>query len=294
MLLTLPKFDCLSCKTVEEACDLLSKYKGDAQVLAGGTDLLVKMKHRKIVPAYLVNIKKIPDLNYIRYDEAEGLRIGALTTIQTLRNTPLVVKRFPVLGQAAGVLGTAHVRNLATLGGNLCNASPASECAPPLLALEARARIAGPNGERTVPLEKFFVGPSRSVLQIDEILTEIQIPDLPANAVGVHLKHGTRRVDVAIVSVSVVMVMEGDTCKDIRIALGAVGPIPFRARKAESILRGQKLNGGWEDFVTKITQVASEESVPITDIRGPADFRRQVVKSLLRQGMDSAIALSRM
>ena len=147
--------------------------------------------------------------------------------------------------------------------------------------------------ERVVPLEEFFIGPSKSALEGDEVLTEIQVPNLPANAVGVHLKHGTRRVDVAIVNLSVVMVMEGSLCKDIRIALGAVGPTPFRARKAEDILRGQKLNGGLEDFVTRMAQVASEESAPITDIRGSADFRRQVVRSLLSQGIECAIAQSR-
>ncbi len=293
MLLGLPKFEYVSCKTIEEACSFLFKFEGRAQVLAGGTDLLVKMKHRRMLPGYLVNIKGIPDLNTIRYDEHEGLRVGALTTIQTIRNSPLVVKKFPVLSLAAGVLGTAHVRNLATLGGNLCNASPASECAPPLLALEASAKIVGSKGERTVPMETFFVGPGKSVLKSDEVVTEIQVPNLPAHAGGVHLKHSTRRVDVAIVAVSVVAAMEGETCQDIRIALGAVGPTPFRARKAETILKGQKFKGGPADFIARAAQAASDESFPIDDIRGPADYRKQVVKSLVKQGIECAIAQAR-
>ena len=293
MLLGLPKFEYVSCKTLEEACSLLLKHKGESAVLAGGTDLLVKMKHRKLLPDYLVNIKRIPDLSDIRYDDLQGVRIGALTTIQTIRNSSLIMKKFSVLNQASGILGTPHVRNLATLGGNVCNASPASECAPPLLTLEARARIVGTNGERTVSLEEFFVGPGQSALRSDEILTEIQIPNLPPRAVGIHLKHSTRRVDVAIANVSVVMVIEGNTCQDIRIALGAVGPVAFRGKKTEAILRGQRLDRGLDALTEQAAQQASDESFPIDDIRGPAAYRKQVVKSLVRQGIERAIARAR-
>jgi CO/xanthine dehydrogenase FAD-binding subunit len=293
MLLGLPKFEYVSCKTLEEACSLLLKHEGESAVLAGGTDLLVKMKHRKLLPRYLVNIKRIPDLGDIRYDDLQGVRIGALTTIQTIRNSALIMKKFSVLNQASGILGTPHVRNLATLGGNICNASPASECAPPLLTLEARARIVGTSGERTVPLEELFVGPSQNALRSGEILTEIQIPSLPPRAVGVHLKHSTRRVDVAIANVSVVIMIEGNTCQDIRIALGAVGPVPFRGKKTEAVLRGQRLDKGFDALLEHAAQQASDESFPIDDIRGPAAYRKQVVKSLVRQGIERAIAQAR-
>jgi CO/xanthine dehydrogenase FAD-binding subunit len=293
MLLGLPKFEYVSCKTLEEACSLLLKHEGESAVLAGGTDLLVKMKHRKLLPRYLVNIKRIPDLGDIRYDDLQGVRIGALTTIQTIRNSALIMKKFSVLNQASGILGTPHVRNLATLGGNICNASPASECAPPLLTLEARARIVGTSGERTVPLEELFVGPSQNALRSGEILTEIQIPSLPPRAVGVHLKHSTRRVDVAIANVSVVIMIEGNTCPDIRIALGAVGPVPFRGKKTEAVLRGQRLDKGFDALLEHAAQQASDESFPIDDIRGPAAYRKQVVKSLVRQGIERAIAQAR-
>ncbi len=293
MLLGLPMFDHIFCKTIEEACSFLAKYQGEAQVLAGGTDLLVKMKHKKILPAYLINIKRIPDLNYIHYDDLAGVRIGALTTIQTIRNSPLIMKKFSVLSQAAGVLGTAHVRNLATLGGNLCNASPASECASPLLTLEARAKIVGAAGERTVPLEAFFLRPGKSVLQCDELLTEIQIPNLPPHTEGVHIKYGTRRSDVAIVGVSVVIALDGDKCRDVKIALGSVGPTPFRAKKAENVLRGQKLGGVVEDLLAQVAQTAADESFPIDDLRGSADYRRQLVMSLVRQGIERALAQAR-
>lgn len=294
MLLGLPKFDYVSCQTVEEACSYLAKFKAEAQVLAGGTDLLVKMKHRKILPGYLINIKKIPELNFIHYDDLKGLRIGALTTIQTIRNSPLIMKKFAVLSQAAKILGTAHVRNLATLGGNLCNASPASECASPLLALQASAKIMGTEGERAVPMEAFFVGPGKSVLRQDEILAEIQISNLPPHTEGVHLKYSTRRVDVAIVGMSVIMTLDGETCQDVRIALGAVGPTPFRAKKSENILKGQKLKGNLESLIAKVALTASDESFPIDDIRGRADYRKELVNSLVRQGIERSIAQARL
>ena len=293
MLLGLPKFDHIFCHTTDEACSFLARHQGEAMVLAGGTDLLVKMKHKKMLPAYLLNIKRIPDLSYINYDEQTGVRIGALTTIQALRNSPLIKKKFSVLNQAAGVLGTAHVRNLATLGGNLCNASPASECAAPLLTLEARAKIVGAAGERIVPLESFFLKPGQSVLAGDEILTEIQIPNLPPHTEGVHIKYGTRRVDVAIVGMSMVIVFDGDQCRDVKIALASVGPTPFRAKKAEDVLRGQKIGGVVEDLMERVARTAADESFPISDLRGSADYRRDLVMNLVRQGMERALAQTR-
>jgi carbon-monoxide dehydrogenase medium subunit len=194
MLLGLPNFKFLSCNTVEEACTLLSTLDGEAQVFAGGTDLLVKMKHRKITPRKLSQYQKNSNLDYIHYDEKDGLRIGALATVESLTNSSVVMKKFPVLGEAASVLGTPHIRALATLGGNLCNASPAAECAPALVVMGAKVKIAGPKGERVVPLESFFKGPGKTAIKPGEILTEIQVPGLPPRTSGVHLKYGSRRV----------------------------------------------------------------------------------------------------
>ena len=291
MLLTLPEFDYFSCGTIEEACSLLAAHKGEARVLAGGTDLLIKMKHKKIAPRYLINIKRVPDLNYIRHDEREGLRIGALTTIHAIVNSPLIKKKFSVLNCAASVLGTRQVRNLATLGGNLCNSSPAAECAPALLTLEANVKIEGPGGKRSLPVEEFFLGPDRNALADDEILTEIQVPDTPMHTGGVYIKHSTRRIDVSIVGVAVVVACDDQVCRDIKIALGSVGPKPFRARKAENVLKGQKLSG---EILKKAAQVASEESFPIDDIRGYADYRKKMVETLVKEGIEKAIGETRL
>lgn len=290
MLMTLPKFDYFSCKTVKEACSLLSTYKDEGKILAGGTDLLIQMKHKKTTPRYLINIKRVPDLNYIRHDEREGLRIGALTTIQALRNSPLIWKRFTVLSESAAVLGTRQVRNLATVGGNVCNASPAAECAPALISLDARAKIVGLHGERTIPMGEFFISPGVSALQGDEILTEIQVPNVPIGTRGVYLKHSTRRIDVAIVGVAVVITLDGQVCQDIKLALGSVGPTPFRAKKAEDLLRGKKLTA---EMPEKAGHVASEESFPIDDMRGKADYRKEVVETLVKEGIERVIAGAR-
>ncbi|MDY7035279.1 MAG: xanthine dehydrogenase family protein subunit M [Thermodesulfobacteriota bacterium] len=286
MLMTLPEFEYFSCRTIQEACSLLSIHQREARLLAGGTDLLIKMKHKKMMPGILIDIKRVPDLSYIHHDEQEGLRIGALTTIQSIKNSPLIKKRFSVLNQAASVLGTRHVRNIATLGGNLSNSSPAAECAPALLALDAMTRITGPQGERTIALKHFLKGPDRNALDGDVILTEILVPDIPDKTKGIYIKHSTRRIDVAIVGVAVIIILEGEVCRDIRIALGAVGPTPFRSIKAEDIIKGKKLS---EKRLNNAARVASEESFPINDIRGQADYRKEMVETLVREGLEKAI-----
>lgn len=286
MLMTLPKFEYFSCVTLDEACSLLSKYQGEAKVLAGGTDLLIKMKHKRVVPRYLVNIKRVPDLSYISHDEGEGLRIGALTTIQAIRNSPLIKKKFPVLHEAASVLGTRQVRNLATIGGNLCNASPAAECAPALLTLGAHLHVTGPKGERTIAIENFFEGPDKHVLQEDEILREIWVPDLPAHTGGSYIKHSTRRIDVTIVGVAALVTLDGETTRDVKLALNSVGPTPFRSMQAEKVLKGQRPT---EEMLEKAAQAASEECFPIDDIRGQADYRKKMVETLVKEGIEKAI-----
>jgi carbon-monoxide dehydrogenase medium subunit len=290
MLMGLPKFEYLNCETVEEACALLAKYEGRAKVFSGGTDLIVKMKHKEVTPGYLVNIKKIEGLTYVREEENGDVAIGALTSIQAVKNSPLIKKRMSVLHDASSVLGTRQVRNLATLGGNLCNASPAAECAPALLVLDAEVRVQREKSERWTGLDYFFTGPGTTNLGQDEILTEIKIPRPPAYGGGVYLKHSTRRIDIAMVGVAAFVVMDNTTYSDIRIALGAVGPIPFRARKAEKMLLGKEAG---KRILLEAARVASEESIPIDDIRGQGDYRKEMVETLVQQAVQGAQARSK-
>jgi len=287
----LPRFEYFAPKTVEDTCSLLSEYKGEAQILAGGTDLLVKMKNRKVIPPYLINIKNVPDLDYICYNEEEGLHIGALATLEAIKTSAMVRERFGILAQAAGRVGSVSIRNQGTIGGNVCNAAPSAETAPALIALAGKARIVGSVGERIVTLEDLFTGPGETVLQIDDILTEIQIPAQPSRNGGVYLKYSLRQMDIAIVGVAVVVRLDGEVCADIRIVLGAVASTPIRASNAEAIIRGQEPH---KELMETASEVAARESHPIDDIRSSAEQRRKIVSMFTSQAIEQAVEQARL
>lgn len=282
------RFNYLEPATVEEAVSLLSKYDGKARAIAGGTDLLVQIRGKTIKPEYVVDIGYIPGLDYINYDEKQGLSIGALATIRAIEKSDKLCRIYPVISQAAGLLGSVAIRNVATIGGNLCNAAPSADTAPPLIGLSARARIIGPGGERLVSLEDFFTGPGETVLKAGELLLEIQVPVPPPGTRGVYLKHGRSAVDLATVGVAVVMALEsGGVCRDVKIVLGAVAPTPMRAKKAEGVLRGKKVEPA---LVEEAAQVASGEAQPITDVRASAEYRKEMVKVFTRRAIGQITA----
>ena len=281
----LPRFDYLAPKTVAEALSLLSQYQGKAKVTAGGTDLVPKLKRREIeTPAYIIDLKGIPGLDYIRYDETDGLRFGALTTIRAIETSPVIKEKFTVLAQAASSIGSVQVRNRGTVAGNICNAVPSADTAPALLTLQARLKIVSHKGERTVDIGNFFTGPNETILTNEELLEEIMVPHLPPNSRGIYLKLSPRRsMDLAIVGVAVVLISEDAICKDVRIALGAVAPTPMRAKKAERFLTGQKFSDG---LVNSAAQIVSEESRPIDDHRASAEYRREMVRVLTKRALN--------
>ena len=282
----LPEFEQLWPKSAQEASAMLSTNGKEAKIVAGGTDLLVKMKHRRELPRYLVNIKRIPDLNYIKYDDKNGLSIGALATIEALKNSIEVRRVFPILHQAAAYMATVEIRNRATAVGNICNGSPSAETAPALIALGAKVRIINQDDERIVPVEDFFIGPGRTVMRLGDVVTEVQIQIPPSGNGGAYDKHSLRRMDVAVVGVATTVVMNGDMCSDLRIVLSAVAPIPIRAKKAEDVLRGMVPTS---ELIDKSAWMAAEESCPITDIRGTAEFRRNMVGVLARKVITQAL-----
>ena len=272
------KFEYLEPKTMEEAVSLLSRHKEAAKVIAGGTDLLIQLKKGEVLPRYIINMKCIPNQDIITYDEKEGLRIGALATIHSIEVSPVICQKFSVLAQAAGELGTLQIRSCATIGGNLCNAAPSAETAPALLVLGARVKIVGAGGGRTVPIENFFTGPGQTVLHPDEILSEIQVPNLPPRSGSVYIARTVRKaLDLAIVGVAVVTTFDGDILRDVKIALGSVAPIPIRARRAETVIRGQRLDAALLD---EAGLAASEEASPIDDVRSSAEYRRKMIRVL--------------
>jgi len=274
---------------LEEAVSLLVQHDGKAAILAGGTDLLVKMRDRVLQPGLLIDLKHITDLSGIDYSEAEGLRIGALVNICDIEKSRLIQEKFSILSQAAGTLGSAQVRNKATVGGNLCNAAPSADMAPALIGLGASVTLAGPGGENLLPVEEFFTGPGKTALGKGQILKEVRVPNMRAHSEGIYLKFSRRKAtDLALVGVASVLTMDSALagCTDIRIVLGAVAPTPLRAKRAEAVLRGNKIS----DFlINEAAKVASEEAAPITDVRASLWYREQIIEVLVNQSIIQAL-----
>jgi len=285
----LPKFEYHAPTSVAEALDQLSLYTENARVFAGGTDLFVSMKKREVVPEHLINLNGIDELKNTHYHEAEGLRIGALVTMGELERSKIVKEKFPILWDAVNVMATPQIRNLGTIGGNLCSAIPSADTAPPLLALSAMVTIVGSAGERTMLVEEFSRGPGESDLAPDEILKEILIPAPPANSGGAYFKLMRRHAqDLALVGVATNLRLDedGQLCQEARIALGAVAPTPIRALKAEAVLKGRNIN---DDLAAEAGGVASEEARPITDIRASGEYRREMVGVLTKRAIMTAL-----
>lgn len=283
------RFEYLEPTSIQEAITLLKRYDGKAKVMAGGTDLLVQMRKRTIKPEYVINIAKILGLDYIKYDRNEGLKIGALTTIRTLERSAELQKRYPVICQAAHQMASVGVRSTATLGGNLCNAAPSADTAPALIALSAQAKIAGAKGERVALLEDFFTGPGSTILKKGEILTEIQVPAPQPRTSATYLKHSIRgTLDLAIVGVAVLITLKsrGRICQEAKVVLGAVAPTPMRAHRAEEILKGKEID---EAIIRESAQAASDESQPITDVRAPEAYRREMVKVFTQRAIKEVL-----
>ncbi len=274
--------------TLAEAVALLGRGNGKASVLAGGTDLLVEMKEHLRRPDCVVNIKQIPGMEALSYDSRSGLRFGALVTSRAIEISPVVQAKYPSLAQSVRELGSIQVRNRATVVGNICRASPSADTLPPLIADGAGARIYGPAGERVVALEDFFTGPGRTVLKPDELVTEIAVPAPPPHTGKIYLKHGRRKaMELATVGVAVSLTLADGACQEIRIVLGAVAPTPIRARRAEDLLRGERIDARLVDAVAR---AAMDESRPIGNVRASAGYRRQMVGVLTRRAIEQAVA----
>lgn len=282
------RFDYWEPRTVQEAIALLSRYGGTAKVVAGGTDLLNAIRSKLIAPEHVVDIGSIPGLDSLTYDDHGTLSIGALATLRAVETSAQVKNHHTVISQAAGQIGSIAIRNVGTIAGNLCHASPAADMAPSLLALGAKVKTVGPAGERTVTLDDFFAGPGRTVLANDEMLVEIQVLAMPPQTKAVYLKHAIRgAADLAIVGVAVMASLEDGCCRNVKIALGAVAPTPMRARNSESVLEGKKLD---DALIENAGRAASDECRPITDVRASADYRREMVGVLTRWAIKRVIA----
>jgi probable selenate reductase FAD-binding subunit len=276
---TIKPFNYFRPKTLDEALTLLAKYGEEAVLIAGGTDLLIMMKDRVITPGKLVDLQSIPDLNRVTWDEDERLNIGALTSISTLIESGLLRDKYTCLHEAAKSLGTPQVRNMATIGGNICRSSPSADMIPPLLVLDASVKLLGRQGERSLLLEDFITGPGVNELN-NEILTEIRIDhDNRPYRTG-FTKVGRLSEDLAKVNCAVKTVVNNGKFEDIKIALGAVAPTPVRARKVEDALKGEKTS---LELIELASAKALEDIAPITDVRSSAEYRSQVSQVLIKR-----------
>ena len=262
--------------SVAEAVKLLDEHGVEASILAGGTDLIPKMKQALLMPRHVVNLKHIPELAGVR-EEAEQIRIGAFTRLRDIERSIIVTEKLPLLHEAVSAIGSVQIRNMATIGGNICNASPAADSAQALIALDAKANITGPSGKRSIELESFFTGPGRTVLGRGEFLASLTLPYPEAGARGAFVKLGRTSLDLATVSIAVNAKMKKETAESIRIVMGAIAPTPLRLRNVEQQLTKKKLT---VEAIEEAGRLVSESIKPITDIRGTAEYRRLASKGI--------------
>ncbi len=270
------EFDYLEPGSLEEAILLLSKYGDRAQVMAGGTNMLVWMKMEQKSPEYVINIGKLPGLEGVAFRDGR-LDIGALTKIRAVRNAPEIQTDYTALADACAAFGSTQIQLVGTIGGNLCNGSPASDTVPPLVAFDAQLALAGPDGERMVSVEEFLVRPGKVALQKGELLTSVQLQRPQPGTGSAFVKVSRVAADLAKVSVAAVLVREGDLIADCRLAFGSVGSTVLRAREAEAMLIGKTSSS---ELALEAGRAASEEITPIDDVRSTAWYRREVVKAI--------------
>jgi carbon-monoxide dehydrogenase medium subunit len=245
----------------------------------GGTDIFVRMRDGFVRPVLLVDVKHLPGMRGIIYNEEAGLTIGAATTLNEIAGHPVVQAHYPLLAEAANTVASYQIRNRATLGGNLCNASPAADTAPAALLLEASMVLYGPGGEREVPGDAFFLGPGATAIEADELMTAIRFPIPPRGAAGRYLKLGRNKAgDLAIAGVAVLGVPNATSSGPrFRIGLSSVAPVPLRAREAEEVLAASPPG---EETFARAADKAMEAATPIDDVRASAEYREAMVRSL--------------
>jgi carbon-monoxide dehydrogenase medium subunit len=299
------KFDYFRPKTLEEALTLFAKCGGKPEWIAGGTDVIVMIKQKTMAPDVLISLRGIPGLDQIKFNGS--LSIGPMVTHRAIEKSEIIRKNFSALADATDFLGSIQIRNVATLGGNICTAAPSADTATPLLVLGTQVKTKNLKEERTLPIEDFFKGPGETVLKPGELVKELIIPkplpntgssyyklqrrlalDLPLLGVSVLLSLDKNRVTcsdmlctVSPIS-SILHKMEEDeiVCKEVRIALGVAAPTPLRAMKAETLLKGKKLS---DELLEEVAETAAKEAQPRDTLRGEAWYRRDMIKVLVKR-----------
>jgi CO/xanthine dehydrogenase FAD-binding subunit len=287
------RFELLLPRSLPEALEMKKNHGEKAKVLAGGTDLLVLLKDQKLKAEMVLSLSGIRDLDFIRVEEGRGITLGALATHSAVAESPVIREKFPDLAEACAQVSCVQIQNLGTVGGNLCNASPAADAAPPLLLADAMLTLAGARGERSVSIHDFFLGPRQTLLQPDEILKEIFLPEVSGRRGATYLKLGKRRaMEIAVVGIAVAMHLNGSDqiASECRISMASVAPTPLRARRAEEIFKNQEIT---DKLIEDAAEVAAEEARPISDIRGSAEYRLDMIRVLCRRAAHAALDRAR-
>lgn len=283
------RFDYLEPHSLDEALGMLEKNGTRARLVAGSTDFLVRWRTGSWRPEVVVCMQHVPGLDGLGFNDDDGLSIGAMVTVQDIEQSVTVRARYPALAASASAFAGVQVRNLATVAGNVCNASPAGDTLPALLAYDAQCRVVSSNGERWLPLTEVFVGPGQTALAAGEIMTELRLPTPAPNSGGLYIKHSPRgAMDISAVgAASVVSIGSDGACASVRIALGAVAPTPMRAHDAEDRLIGQIPT---DENIAESARLAAQASRPIADVRSGAEYRREIAQVLTERTLRHAAA----
>lgn len=282
-------FDYIMPKNIEEAVALLSNGNKDVRILSGGTDLIVQLREGRRTAKLVIDIKSIPELTQVIFDEQNGLRIGAAASCNDICTNPIIQQKYPGLVDGIHLIGGVQIQNRASMGGNLCNASPAADSIPALIVHHAMCHIVGQGGERTLPVEEFCITPGGNALQAGELLTHIHIPAPQKNFGASYLRFIPRNeMDIAVVGAGAAVILDTDRKRYVsaRIALGAVAPTPLLASSAGDFLAGKDLTRAHIKAAARLAQAMAK---PITDLRGTAEHRKHLCAVLVERALDIAI-----
>jgi CO/xanthine dehydrogenase FAD-binding subunit len=280
------KFDYYQPKTVAEALNLMQEAKGMRKYVAGGTDLIVRMKQRLVHPVALISLRDVESLKFIRTDSDGGMTLGAMTPLRDIERDERIRHSYPVLCQAIKVLANPQVRNVATIGGNVVNSAPSADCGPPLLVLGATVVLEGPAGRREIPIDLFFTGPRTNCMNAAEILTEIKLPPVSVGSGMAFEKMGRVSQDIAVVNAAALIETEGEVCRRCRLVAGAVAPIPLRLTGAERLMKGETVTQG---LLERLSRAVETEVRPITDVRATEAYRRVISGVLVKRAVVQAL-----
>ena len=278
------KYDYFQPETLKDAYSLMEKNNSGARYIAGGTDLIANIKNRLIQPDALISLRRIKEISGITQNK--DLTLGSMTLLRDIERDLNIGQNYPALAQAVKALATPQIRNVATVGGNLCNSAPSADCVPPLLVLEASVTLEGPGGKRSIAIEDFFKGPGQTCMDMSEILTRIRITPPRENTGMAFLKVGRVSTDIAIVNAAACLTMEKKVCRKCRLSVGAVALVPLRLTTVEKMIEGQEIS---PELLNRAGKMAEEEVKPITDVRSTSGYRRIMSGVLIKRAIEEAI-----